>query len=197
VSRKTLDELKQQIPLLDHLQAHDWQPARRIAGGRLLGLCPLHSDHKPSFLVDPNKNLFYCYGCGRGGDVIRLAELYHQVKFPRALALLLQWCGLGPLLDQVTDFYRIQLFRHRDAVSYLSDRGVHCSEVIEHMRISYAPGRCLRDWLTQLGYPTYGNAPADWASRLGSPVRPTDARREWTDPGWQLTGHRELTWLDF
>jgi DNA primase len=32
--------------------------------------------------VDPHKNLFYCYGCGRGGDVIRFAELYHQVKFP-------------------------------------------------------------------------------------------------------------------
>lgn len=152
-SRKTLDELKQQIPLLDYLQAHDWQPARRITGGRLLGLCPLHTDHKPSLLVDPNKNLFYCYGCGRGGDVIRFAELYHQVKFLQALALLREWCGLAPLLDQVTDFYRIQLFRHRDAVSYLSDRGLHSPEVIEHMRIGYAPGRCLRARLIELGYP--------------------------------------------
>ena len=58
-----------------------------------MGLCPLHEDHKPSFLVDPNKDLFYCYGCGRGGDVIRFAELYHQVKFPQALALLRQWRG--------------------------------------------------------------------------------------------------------
>jgi len=153
VSRKTLDELKQQVPLLDYVQAHDWQPARRIAGGRLMGLCPLHSDHKPSFLLDPNKNLFYCYGCGRGGDVIRFAELYHQVKFPQAVALLREWCGLAPLLDQVADFYRIQLFRHRVAVSYLQDRGLRSSEVIEHMRVGYAPGRCLRAWLTQLGYP--------------------------------------------
>src|SRR5262249_54169907 len=108
VNRKALDELKQQIPLLDYLQAHDWQAARRIAGGRLMGLCPLHTDRKPSLLVDPNKNLFYCYGCGRGGDVIRFAELYHQVKFSRAVALLREWCGLTPLLDQVIDFYRIQ-----------------------------------------------------------------------------------------
>ena len=43
-----------------------------------MGLCPLHADHKPSFLLDPGKNLFYCYGCGRGGDVIRFAELYHR-----------------------------------------------------------------------------------------------------------------------
>jgi DNA primase len=59
-----------------------------------MGLCPLHSDHKPSFLVDPGQSLFYCYGCGRGGDVIRFAELYHQVKFPQALALLRRWQGL-------------------------------------------------------------------------------------------------------
>ena len=76
MNRQVLDELKQQIPLLEYLQAHDWQPARVLSRGRRMGLCPLHTDHKPSFLVDPNKNLFYCYGCGRGGDVIRFVELY-------------------------------------------------------------------------------------------------------------------------
>ena len=83
MNRQALDELKQQIPLLDYLQAHDWRPARPLRGGRWMGLCPLHQDHKPSFLLDPAKNLFYCYGCGVGGDVIRFAQLYHQVKFPR------------------------------------------------------------------------------------------------------------------
>jgi len=71
VTRTTLDELKQQIPLLEYLQAHDWQQARPIGFGRFLGLCPLHADHKASFLVDPSKNLFHCYGCRRGGDIIR------------------------------------------------------------------------------------------------------------------------------
>ena len=52
VSRQAVDELKQQIPLLDYLQAQDWQPARCLSRGRLMGLCPLHSDRKPSFLVD-------------------------------------------------------------------------------------------------------------------------------------------------
>jgi len=93
VNRKALDELKQQIPLLDYLHAHDWQAARSIRDGRLMGLCPLHTDHKPSFLVDPGRNLFYCYGCARGGDVIRFAELYHQVKFPQAVVLLREWCA--------------------------------------------------------------------------------------------------------
>jgi len=153
VSRQALDELKQQIPLLDYLQPHDWQPARQLSRGRLMGLCPLHSDHKPSFLVDPSKSLFYCYGCGRGGDVIRFAELYHQVKFPQALALLHQWRGLAPLLHEAAGFYRIQLPRYGEAVAYLHQRGVRSPELIEHMRIGYAPGGCLRGWLMQLGYP--------------------------------------------
>jgi DNA primase len=152
VSRQALDELKQQIPLLGYLQSHDWQPARRLSRGRLMGLCPLHADHKPSFLLDPGKNLFYCYGCGCGGDVIRFAELYHQVRFPQALWLLREWRGLAPLLQSVADFYRIQLHRHGEAVAYLNQRGIHSPELIEEMRIGYAPGGCLRRWLTQLGY---------------------------------------------
>ena len=83
MNRQTLDDLKRQIPLMGYLQAHDWHPARPLSRDRWMGLCPLHGDHQPSFLVDPNKDLFYCYGCGRGGDVIRFAELYHQVKFLR------------------------------------------------------------------------------------------------------------------
>jgi DNA primase len=154
MSRQALDELKRQIRLLEYLQAQDWQPARQLSRGRLIGLCPLHSDHKPSFLVDSSKSLFYCYGCGRGGDVIRFAELYHQVKFPQALALLQQWRSWPPLLHEAASFYRMQLHRRGEAIAYLHQRGVRSPELIEHMRIGYAPGGgCLRHWLTQLGYP--------------------------------------------
>ena len=153
MSRQALDALKQQIRLLDYLQGHDWQPARQLSRGRLMGLCPLHADQKPSFLVDTSKGQFYCYGCGRGGDVIRFAELYHQVKFPQAVALLYQWRGLPPLLHEAASFYRMQLHRHGEAVAYLYQRGVRSAELIERMQIGYAPGGCLRGWLTQLGYP--------------------------------------------
>jgi len=152
VNRQALDDLKQQIPLLGYLQAHDWTPARPLSPGRWMGLCPLHGDHKPSFLVDANKDLFYCYGCGRGGDVIRFAELYHQVKFSQALVLLRQWRGAEPLLHEVARFYGIQFHRHSEAFAYLYQRGVRSPALIEHMRIGYAPGGCLRGWLTQLGH---------------------------------------------
>jgi DNA primase len=153
MSRLALDELKQQIPLLDYLQDHDWQPVRQLSRGRWMGLCPLHADHKPSFLVDTSKGLFYCYGCGRGGDVIRFAELYHEVKFPQAVAMLHQWRGLPSLLHEAVGFYRMQLHRHGEAVAYLYQRGVRSPQLVEHMRIGYAPGGCLRSWLVQLGYP--------------------------------------------
>jgi len=168
VSRQALDELKQQIPLLEYLQAQDWRPARRLSRGRLIGLCPLHSDHKPSFLVDPSKSLFYCYGCGRGGDVIRFVELYQQVNFPQALALLYQWRGMAPLLHQAAGFYRMQLHRHGEAVAYLHQRGVRSPELIEHMRIGYAPGGCLRACLTQLGYPLQALQQAGLVTAVGS-----------------------------
>jgi DNA primase len=167
VSRTALDELKQQIPLLDYLEAHDWRPVRRLSRGRWMGLCLLHEDHKPSFLVDSSKSLFYCYGCGRGGDVIRFVELYHEVKFPQALALLRQWHGLTPLLHEAAGFYRMQLHRNGDALAYLHQRGVRSPELIEHMRIGYAPGGCLRGWLTLLGYPFHALRQAGLATAVG------------------------------
>jgi DNA primase len=153
VNRQALDDLKQRIPLMGYLQAHDWHPARPLSSGRWMGLCPLHDDHKPSFLVDSNKGLFYCYGCGRGGDVIRFAELYHQVQFLEAVVLLRQWHGIEPVLREATRFYRTQLHRHREAGDYLYQRGIRSWDLLEHMQIGYAPGGCLRGWLTQLGYP--------------------------------------------
>jgi hypothetical protein len=123
---QTADLLKQQIPLLDYLQAQGWRPVRRSAGGRLMGLCPSHPDHRPGFLVEPGKNLFYCYGCDRGGDVIRLAELYHGVRFANAMALLRRWSGLDSPLPDVAAFYEIQLHRRADGRLSVAARTASC-----------------------------------------------------------------------
>ena len=85
--------------------------------------------------------------------MIRFAQLYYQVAFPQAVALLNQWRGLAPLLPATTNFYHMQLHRYPAAVAYLQQRGIHSPELIEHMRIGYAPGGCLRARLMQLGYP--------------------------------------------
>jgi DNA primase len=153
VNRQALDDLKQRISLFDYLRAQDWQPIRRLPRNRWMGLCPLHSDHKPSFLLDPVHGLFYCYGCGRGGDIIRFVELYEQVSFPQALAALLRWHGFPSVLHAAVDFYRMQLHRHGEAPEYLFRRGIRSPDVIEHMGIGYAPGGCLRRELAHAGYP--------------------------------------------
>ena len=146
-----VDALKQQIPLLDYLQSQDWKPARRISRGRLMGLCPLHAEQQPSFLVDPAKNLFYCYGCGRGGDLIRFVELYFAVGFRDAMTLL-RSPNRESLLKDVVSFYQVQLYRHPEAAHYLLLRGIQQPQIIEELAIGYAPGRCLRSWLMTLGY---------------------------------------------
>ena len=153
MTRQAIDELKRQIPLMAYLEAQQWRPQRALARGRWMGLCPLHQDHKPSFLVDPQHDLFYCYGCGRGGDIFRFVEFYHQLNFPQALISLLRWRGQLPLLRAAADFYHTQLHRCREGLDYLYQRGIRTPEVIEHMRLGYAPGNCLRRFLLQAGYP--------------------------------------------
>ena len=153
MTRHAIDNLKRQIPLMAYLEAQDWRPQRPLSRGRWMGLCPLHPDSKPSFLVDPRHELFYCYGCGRGGDILRFVELYHHLNFVEALASLLRWSGQLPLLRAAADFYHIQLHRHHGALDYLYQRGIRAPEVIEHMRLGYAPGTCLRRALLEAGYP--------------------------------------------
>ena len=61
----------------------------------------------------------------------------------------------------------MQLHRHGEAVAYLHQRGVRSPELIEHMRIGYAPGGCLRGWLTQLGYPLQALRQAGLVTAVG------------------------------
>src|SRR5690606_5692872 len=49
------------------------------------GLCPFHEDTNPSLSVNPSKNLWQCFGCGTGGDIIRFVELFDKVSFPEAV----------------------------------------------------------------------------------------------------------------
>ncbi|MBU2497403.1 MAG: DNA primase [Proteobacteria bacterium] len=55
------------------------------AGQSFVGLCPFHSEKDPSFTVSPEKQMFHCFGCKKGGDVFAFWMSYHQVPFPQAL----------------------------------------------------------------------------------------------------------------
>jgi DNA primase len=150
-----LERLKQRIPLLEYLQHHNWRPCRAGSRQEFIGLCPLHQETRPSFYVNAAKNLFYCHGCGRGGDLIRFVQLFLDVPFRQSVAHLeqqLMSASAFQLLEQTATFYQLQLHRHPEAIRYLEHRGLQDPAVIEDLGIGYAPGGNLRCHLTALGY---------------------------------------------
>lgn len=58
------------------------------------GLCPFHNDHRPSLAVSPQKQLFKCWSCGVGGDVIKFVQLSQRVEFKEALVILAKRAGI-------------------------------------------------------------------------------------------------------
>jgi len=66
-----LKQLKQHLPLLDYLLRSNWTARRVGYRSEFVGLCPFHAETQPSFYVNAAKSLFYCHGCGRGGDLAR------------------------------------------------------------------------------------------------------------------------------
>ncbi len=144
---ENLERLKQRIPLLEYLQRHNWKPCRAGARQEFVGLCPLHQETHPSFYVNASKNLFYCHGCGQGGDLIRFVQLFLDLPFRQTVAHLEQELTPAPvsrLLEETAAFYQLQLHRHPEATHYLEHRGVHDASLIEELGIGYAPGGNLR-----------------------------------------------------
>ncbi|MEZ4917500.1 MAG: CHC2 zinc finger domain-containing protein [Saprospiraceae bacterium] len=57
----------------------------RKRGSNYIGLCPFHNEKTPSFTVNPAKNIFKCFGCGKGGDSVGFLMEHEQFKYPEAL----------------------------------------------------------------------------------------------------------------
>lgn len=146
--------LRRRFPLLAYLENQGWKPTAHSESGEVYGKCPLHHDSRPSFYVNWRKEVFYCHGCGHGGDVIRLVELLHGVDFRAALATLgWQEPSSGRRIwRDACDFYRHQLRSSVDAECYLESRGICDPEIVERLGIGYAPGSCLRAYLQGFGY---------------------------------------------
>ena len=55
------------------------------SGSNLFGLCPFHSEKTPSFSVSPDKQIYHCFGCGKGGSVISFIMEIENLTFPEAV----------------------------------------------------------------------------------------------------------------
>jgi len=151
-----LERLKQRLPLLDYLRQQNWTARPAGHGPEFVGLCPLHPETQPSFYVNAGKNLFYCHGCGQGGDLIRFVELSQHLSFRQSLAYLEQQspppADPDAVLERAAAFYQQQLDRDPEGRRYLEQRGVRDPALIEELQIGYAPGGSLRRHLLAQGY---------------------------------------------
>ena len=150
-----VERLKRRTPLLEYLRQHNWagRPAGRF---EYVGLCPLHRESQPSFYVNARKNVFYCHGCGQGGDLIRFVQLSRGLSFRQSLASLdseiAPEADFSVVLEESATFYRQQLDRYPEALDYLHRRGGHNPDLIRELDIGYAPGGILRRHLTAQGH---------------------------------------------
>jgi DNA primase len=133
----------------------DYVPLKR-AGTRLKGLCPFHQEKTPSFSVDADRQLFYCFGCQTGGDIFKFVMLYEKVGFPEAVeALANRFAVPMPASDRraddpharllalnkaATEFFRASL-TSTDGLrvrKYLEQRGLK-NETVDKLSIGFAP----------------------------------------------------------
>jgi DNA primase len=148
--REDLERLKHRLPLLEYLQRHNWTAHPAGTAQEFFGLCPLHEEGRPSFYVNARKNLFYCHGCGRGGDLIRFIELFRNLSFRQSVVHLREEVTPASdfqVLGQALAFYQLQLHRFPEAAQYLEQRGLRDPRCVEELEIGYAPGGNLRRYL--------------------------------------------------
>jgi DNA primase len=155
-------------------------------GQNHIGLCPFHSERSPSFTVNQSKQIYHCFGCGRGGDVFTFWMEYHNSDFPQSLKTLAERYNIS--LPQKRDVYadrkkaelKEQLFKINDLAGryfhtilvksadgkpgrdYFSRRNIS-KETIAQFRLGYA----VKRWDGLLNYLKSKNCSLDRAAKAG------------------------------
>jgi DNA primase len=144
----------------DIVEVIDRRVPLKKSGKNFSARCPFHDEKTPSFSVNQEKQFYYCFGCGAGGNAIGFLMDYERLEFPRAVETLADAAGLEvpkeatalqeepqqkrtlySLMEQVADYYRQQLREHpakQRAVDYLKNRGLS-GEIARDFDIGYAP----------------------------------------------------------
>jgi DNA primase len=130
----------------------------RRAGQNYKGLCPFHSEKTPSFMVNPRKGIFHCFGCGVGGDVFGFLMRQDRLSFPEAVRALARQAGVAlpeergarsgdsgreelyRLMELAAAFYSERLWSSggERARAYLAERGID-PEIARRFGLGWAP----------------------------------------------------------
>lgn len=144
------------------------------AGINFKGRCPFHNEKTPSFFVSPERQIWHCFGCAKGGDMFEFVKEIESVEFPEALKILADKAGIelerfqpkiGETVDAKQKLFEItelatkffekqfQSSSGKEALAYLHDRGL-TDETITEFRLGWAPNdwESLSNYLQTRGY---------------------------------------------
>lgn len=153
-----INEVRERADIVEVISGH---VTLKKAGRIYKGLCPFHNEKTPSFTVDPDKQLFHCFGCGEGGTVYTFIMKTEHLDFPEAVRFLAKKINftlheeeptpkqkavrtkqarLYELNERALKFFQSQLATSegKKALAYLKKRG-YGEETIEKFKIGYAP----------------------------------------------------------
>jgi len=154
---EVIEEIRERADIIEVISDY---VALKKAGRNYKGLCPFHQEKTPSFMVNQEKQLFHCFGCGVGGNIFTFLMKYEQSSFVEAARALAQRYGIRIPEVRVTardqrkenlreinavaqDFYAHQLRdakEGQDARDYLERRGIGRA-IWEEYGVGYAPSR--------------------------------------------------------
>jgi DNA primase len=148
-----LDEIKSKIDIVDFIS--DYVHLKR-AGQNYKALCPFHSEKTPSFMVNQSKQIFHCFGCGIGGDVVSFLMKYESISFPEAIRHVAKKAGIDikeftfdrehsekrekilQMNREAMKFFIKNLSNSEMAKTYLKRRGIK-NESLHSFSIGYTP----------------------------------------------------------
>ena len=152
--RYPLDEIREKCDLVEIVSAY--VALQKKSGRNFLGLCPFHNEKTPSFNVNPERQVWKCFGCGEGGDVFKFIQKIENMTFPQAVEHLAKKVGVEIVRSEratqeysekekivrannaACAFFRNMLEKSAKAKEYLAKRALS-AEAVERYKLGYAP----------------------------------------------------------
>lgn len=122
-SDELVDEIRNSNDIVDVISQY---VVLKRSGRNFFGLCPFHREKSPSFSVSPDKQIFHCFGCGVGGDVIHFVSKIENLDFKQAIEALAEKSGINlPILTDGQDAEKIRLKERVYQINKISAQFFH------------------------------------------------------------------------